>query len=207
MSVTTNTPFGFRYYKSLLGTNTQEVLNSYIWNDVTAGIYEGMPVALAAAAAAAAPVNGYKRIIVAPTDGAAVGILGIARGVNYIDTQGNPKFAKYFAANTAIKAGSVVEVLVADDPSNIYMVQANAAVANNRMSYNAPIANPGAGNTDGSSQAVLDANNLATTNTLPLKIVGYVSADKFPGNINTAAYPVMLVKLNNHVYGSAVAGF
>ena len=152
-------------------------------------------------------VNGYKRIIVAPTDGAAVGILGIARGVNYIDAQGNPKFAKYFTANTAIKAGSVVEVLVADDPSNIYMVQASGSVANNRMSYNAQIANPGAGNADGSSQAVLDAGNLATTNTLPLKIVGYVSAAKFPGNINTAAYPVMLVKLNNHVFGSAVAGF
>ena len=206
MSVTTNTPFGFRYYKSLLGADTQEVLNTYIWNDTTAGIYEGDPVALAAATVNA-PVNGYKRITIAPADGSTVGILGIAKSVKYIDAQGNPRFTDFFAANTPIKAGTVVEVLVSDDPNTIYMVQAAAAIANNRMSYNTTIANMGTGDASGQSQAAITAGGLATTATLPIKIVGYVAPEKFPGNVNTAAFPVMLVKLNNHVYGSAVAGF
>jgi hypothetical protein len=206
MSVTTNTPFGFRYYKSLLGADTQEVLNTYIWNDTTTGIYEGDPVALAAATANA-PVNGYKRITIAPADGAVVGILGIARGVKYIDEQGNPRFTNFFAANTPIKANTVVEVLVSDDPNTIYMVQAAAAIANNRMSYNTTIANMGTGDASGQSQAVITATGLAQTAALPIKIVGYVAPEKFPGNVNTAAFPVMLVKLNNHTYGSAVSGF
>lgn len=207
MSVTTNTPFGFRYYKSLSAVNTQEVLNTYIWDSTAASIYQDMPVALVATNANA-PINGYTRIAAAPANGATVGIVGIARGVKYIDAQGNQRFAKYFLANTPIKANSWVEVLVSDDPKTMYMCQASGSVANNRMSYNAQILNPGAGdNTTGISQAVLDVGNLATTATLPLKIVGYVAPEKFPGNVNTAAFPVMLVKLNNHTYGSQVAGF
>lgn len=206
MSVTTNTPFGFRYYKSNLGTNTQEVLNTYIWDNVAASVYENDPVALVAATANA-PFNGYKRISIAPADGATVGIVGIARGVKYIDAQGNPRFTNFFAANTPIKAGTVVEVLVSDDSNTIYMVQAAGPVANNRMSYNATISGAGTGDATGQSLAVLAVNALATTATLPLKIVGYVPPEKFPGNVNTAAFPVMLVKLNNHTYGSAVAGF
>lgn len=207
MSVTTNTPFGFRYYKSLIGANTQEVLNTYIWNDITTAVYEGDPVSLVAAATANAPVNGYKRIVIAPTDGAAIGIVGIARGVKYIDAQGNTRITNYFAANTPIKAGTWVEVLVSDDPNTIFMVQAAAAIANNRMSYNTTITGMGTGDAAGQSQAVITSAGLATTATLPVKIMGYVAPEKFPGNVNTATFPVMLVKLNNHTYGSAVAGF
>lgn len=206
MSVTTNTPFGFRYYKSLVGANMQEVLNTYILDVTTASIYEGDPVALAAATANP-PTNGYKRITIAPADGAAVGILGIAKQFKYIDAQGNPRFTNFFAANTPIKAGTVVEVLVSDDPNTLFMVQAAGPVANNRMSYNATISGAGTGDATGQSLAALAVNALATTATLPLKIVGYVAPEKFPGNVNTAAFPVMLVKLNNHTYGSAVAGF
>lgn len=206
MSVTTNTPFGFRYYKSLLGTNTQEVLNTYIWNDNTVAIYESMPVSLALTGAAAAPVNGYKRIVVADAQNAAGNFVGIARGVKYTDLQGNVRISNTFPANAA-KAGTVVEVLVSDDSNNIYMVQASAAVTNANMSNNARILNPGTGGSDGASTSALDAGNIANTATLPLKIVGYVPPEKFPGNVNTAAFPVMLVKLNNHAYGSAMAGF
>ena len=206
MSVTTNTPFGFRYYKSLIGANTQEVLNTYIWDNATTSVYEGDPVSLVAATANAS-INGYKRIAIAPTDGATIGIVGIARGVKYTDGQGNPRFTNFFAANTPIKAGTVVEVLVSDDPNTIYMVQAAAAIANNRMSYNTTIAGMGTGDATGQSLAVITASGLATTATLPVKIMGYVAPEKFPGNVNTAAFPVMLVKLNNHTYGSAVAGF
>lgn len=206
MSVTTNTPFGFRYYKSLIGANTQEVLNTYIWNVTTASVYEGDPVALVAASENS-PINGYKRIGLAPADGTAVGIIGIARGVKYIDAQGNPRITNHFVANTPIKAGTVVEVLVSDDPNTIYMVQAFAPIANNRMSYNTTITGMGTGDATGQSLAVITAAGLATTATLPVKIMGYVAPEKFPGNVNTAAFPVMLVKLNNHTYGSAVAGF
>lgn len=206
MSVTTNTPFGFKYYKSLIGTNTQEVLNTYIWNDTATAVYSGDPVSLVAATDHP-PVNGYKRIVIAPVDGAAIGIVGIARGVKYIDAQGNTRITNYFAANTPIKANTVVEVLVSDDPNTIFMVQAAGSVANNRMSYNATISGAGTGDATGQSLASLAVNALAATATLPLKIMGYVPPEKFPGNVNTAAFPVMLVKLNNHTYGSAVAGF
>ena len=95
-------------------------------------------------------------------------------------------------------------LLVADDPNLIYEVQyagtsVSAATITANVGLNGQFTTTAGSTTTGSSGMQLDSSGLATTATLPLKIVGFPQRpDNLPGDQFFSYY----VKLNQVVYGT-----
>lgn len=95
-------------------------------------------------------------------------------------------------------------LLVADDPNLIYEVQyagtsVAAATITANVGLNGQFTTTAGSTTSGSSGMQLDSTGLATTATLPLKIVGFPNR---PDNIPGDTYFNYYVKLNSTLYGS-----
>jgi hypothetical protein len=76
---------------------------------------------------------------------------------------------------TASTSATDILAHVADDPRQIFQVQGDAAIAQTGLGNNCDIITYAAGNTNiGKSILALDAGNIATTNTLPLRIIDFV---------------------------------
>ena len=95
-------------------------------------------------------------------------------------------------------------LLVCDDPNVIYEVQyagtsVAAATITANVGLNGQFTTTGGSTTSGSSGMQLDSSGLATTATLPLKIVGFPNR---PDNIPGDTYFSYYVKLNQVVYGT-----
>ena len=95
-------------------------------------------------------------------------------------------------------------VLVCDDPSQIYEVEA-ATGANAAYSFalanvglNADLTTVAASTTTGTSAAALDMSTALTTATLQFKILGVVQR---PDNEPTGNFTKVLVKINNATLG------
>lgn len=227
MSVTTNTPFGLKYVKSLIGATTQEVLTTYVIDPavVTAGtssFFQNDPVVLSGTG-----VPGYNCITQAAADTwltnhvvSAKALVGIVKGFTFTDDRGNPKFQNFFKAGTPIKAGTLVYASVSDDSNVIWEVQADGSLAsNNVLAANATISGIGTGDVLGTSKVCLATQ---TANLLPgadtgaktvvgngpmlLRIYGLADPTKYPGNAYNALFPVLLVKINNHAFSAPTYG-
>lgn len=95
---------------------------------------------------------------------------------------------------------------VTDDPNILYEVQtSNGTLAVADVGNNANIAVAAGSTTTGTSGVTLDVGTLATTATLPLKVIMFVQR---PDNDVTAAASKVIVKINNHQYsaGTGTAG-
>jgi len=95
-------------------------------------------------------------------------------------------------------------LLVCDDPNVIYEVQyagtsVAAATITANVGLNGQFTTTAGSTTSGSSGMQLDSSGLATTATLPLKIVGFPNR---PDNIPGDTYFSYYVKLNQVVYGT-----
>jgi hypothetical protein len=88
---------------------------------------------------------------------------------------------------------------VLDDPSQLFLVQADGAVTQANIGKNAdPTASTTGSVTTGVSNGSLSSASINTTQALTFKIVGlYESPDNALGD-----YAVVVVKLNQHQYGS-----
>lgn len=90
--------------------------------------------------------------------------------------------------------------LVADDPNIIFEVQtSNGTLTVADVGLNANFAVAAGSTTTGTSGMTLDVATIATTATLPLKIVGFTQR---VDNDNTASASKVLVKINNHQFNS-----
>jgi len=95
-------------------------------------------------------------------------------------------------------------VLVADDPQLVYEVQyagtsVAAATITANVGQNGQFTTTAGNATSGASGMQLDSTGLATTSTLPLKIVGFPSR---PDNVPGDTYFSYYVTLNSSLYGS-----
>lgn len=95
-------------------------------------------------------------------------------------------------------------VLVADDPQLVYEVQyagtsVAAATITANVGLNGQFTTTAGNTTSGASGMQLDSSGLATTSTLPLKIVGFPSR---PDNVPGDTYFSYYVTLNSSLYGS-----
>jgi hypothetical protein len=93
----------------------------------------------------------------------------------------------------------IIACEVLDDPSQLFLVQADGAIAQANIGKNAdPTASTTGSVTTGVSNGSLSSASINTTQGLTFKIVGlYESPDNELGN-----YAVVVVKLNQHQYGS-----
>lgn len=109
-----NTPFGLSPVRHLFGglirPNRYTIASAY-----GTALYLGDPV----------KVTGSGKDIGIATAGSSGVVTGVFQGCEFIDTNGDTKFSKYWPASTAIKSGTTAYALVLDDPFILYAIQSD----------------------------------------------------------------------------------
>ena len=130
-----------------------------------------------------------------------VDILGVFIGCEYTEPNLNYRLrGQYYPANTVGEVGSVnqINAYVVTDPDVIFLMQANGPITLADVGQNAAIVQTAGVSQIGNSRNALDQTSLATTATLPLRIV---DIDAGPQNAAGDAFTNVLVKINaTHQY-------
>lgn len=125
--------------------------------------------------------------------------IGVFVGASYVDPS-----IKYFlnsqywpaATTTSVTTGAGRPLgYVVDDPNAVFMIQADDTLTQAAIGANAAIVQTAGTAAIGKSRNALDASSVDTTSTLPLRIVGLAD---LPDNAWGDAFPIVLVKFNNH---------
>ena len=182
---------GLRPIGNLSATGAQKQYGYEIADNQAGTIFQGDLVALSA---------GFITRFLPATHTAAVGVFN---GCNYIDpTTGKPTFKNFYPGSVNITTGKIVADVI-DDPSQLFLIQCDAGFVAADVGKNADVIGTGGSTTTGVSTMELNSATLATTAALNLKTVGLYNV---PGN-EYGSFAVVVVKINEHVYGSAgVAG-
>jgi len=183
--------FGLRPLGNLSASGSQKQYGYQIADNQSGAIFQGDLVTLK---------DGYILQFNPATHTAAVGVFN---GCNYIDpTSGKPTWRNYYPGSVNITQG-VINADVIDDPNQLFIIQNDQTSAVSNYGKNADIV-VGTGNTTtGVSANELDTSTIDTTAALNLKIIGLWNV---PNNA-VGEFAVVVVKINEHLYGSAgVAG-
>jgi hypothetical protein len=202
-----NGSFGLRPIAKVGQNSNSMGVSGYTSYEIANGnsnaIYQGTPVIPLA--------TGYIDVVGAAAGGT-VGLLGSFQGCKYVSsTTGKPTWSNYWPGSGA-DSNHPVEAFVADDPMQLFAIATNAtwtskATARAAVFANANFATGTSGSTTtGMSSATLAVSTINTTNTLNLRIMGWVDD---PANADfTAAGVGAIVRLNNHFNSAngAIAG-
>lgn len=108
----------------------------------------------------------------AVTTSVAAGTVGIFVGVSYTDPSTSQlTFNQQFPASTA---ADDIMAYVVDDPKLIFRMQGDEAIAQTGLGNNVSAVNTAGSTSIGRSKNALDGGSVATTNTLPLRILEFV---------------------------------
>ena len=186
-----NKAFGLRPIGNLSATGAQKQYGYEIADNQAGTIFQGDLVVLTA---------GFISRFLPASHTAAVGVFN---GCNYIDpTTGKPTFKNFYPGSVNITSGKIVADVI-DDPNQLFLVQCNASIAATDIGKNADVVGTGGSTTSGISSMELNSSTLATTAALNLKVVGLYN----DVNNDFGTNAVVVVKINEHVYGSTgVAG-
>jgi hypothetical protein len=183
-----NKPFGLRPIGNLSATGAQKQYGYQIADNQSGAIYQGDIVVV---------YDGYIIKYDAATHAAPTGVFN---GCQYNDpTRANkPTWKNYYPGSVDITTGQI-DCEVLDDPNQLFLVQADGAVTQANIGKNAdPTASTTGSTTTGVSAGTLSSSSIAKTAALTFKIVGLsAQADNALGS-----YAVVVVKLNQHQYGS-----
>ena len=178
--------FGFRPLGNLSATGAQKQYGYEIADNQSGAIYQGDLVTI---------VNGYVVKFLPATHAAA---LGVFNGCFYIDpTSGKPTWKNFYPGSVNITEGKITADVI-DDPSQLFIVQADGVVSQANIGKNADVIGTGGSTTTGVSTMELNTATIADTAALNLKIVGLWNV---PGN-ELGEIAVLVVKINEHLYGS-----
>ena len=98
--------------------------------------------------------------------------IGIFLGCKYTDPNTNQMtFNQYWPAST-VASDAVAYVLT--DPNALFMMQGDASIAQTALGANFAVVQTAGSTSIGKSKNACDASTVATTNTLPLRIVDFV---------------------------------
>jgi len=183
--------FGLRPLGNLSASGSQKQYGYEIADNQAGAIYQGDLVTLK---------DGYILQFDPASHSAAVGVFN---GCNYIDpTTGKPTWSNYYPGSVNITQGKITAEVI-DDPNQLFIIQNDGTSTAADYGNNADIVVGTGSTTTGVSANELDTSSIATTAALNLKIVGLWDV---PGNA-VGANAVVVVKINEHLYGSAgVAG-
>jgi hypothetical protein len=184
--------FGLRPIGNLSATGAQKQYGYQIADNHSGTIFQGDLVALSA---------GFITRFLPATHTAAVGVFN---GCSYIDpTTGKPTFKNFYPGSIDVASGQVINADVLDDPNQLFLVQCDEGFVAADVGKNADVVGTGGSTTTGISTMELDSSTLATTAALNLKVVGLYN----DVNNEFGTNAVVVVKINEHVYGSTgVAG-
>ena len=178
--------FGFRPLGNLSATGAQKQYGYEIADNQSGAIYQGDLVTI---------VNGYVVKFLPATHAAA---LGVFNGCFYIDpTTGKPTWKNFYPGSVNITEGKITADVI-DDPSQLFIVQADGVIAQANIGKNADVIGTGGSSVTGVSTMELNTATIADTAALNLKIVGLWNV---PGNV-LGEFAVVVVKINEHLYGS-----
>lgn len=140
------------------------------------------------------------------TAGGTTSALGVLVGVEYVDSVSKkPVFINYWpgSGSVSVDTNHPVKALVADNPNQLFVVAADATLTDRATALAGVFANASlgtsarTGSTDtGKSNSQLSVSSIATTATLPLRIVGLVDDDA--NNDYGSAGAHLLVRINAH---------
>ena len=184
--------FGLRPIGNLSATGAQKQYGYQIADNHSGTIFQGDLVALSA---------GFITRFLPATHTAAVGVFN---GCSYIDpTTGKPTFKNFYPGSIDVAAGQVINADVLDDPNQLFLVQCDEGFVAADVGKNADVVGTGGSTTSGISAMELASSTLANSAALNLKVVGLYN----DVNNEFGTNAVVVVKINEHVYGSAgVAG-
>jgi hypothetical protein len=183
--------FGLRAIGNLSATGAQKQYGYEIADSQAGTIFQGDLVALS---------GGFITRFLPASHTAAVGVFN---GCNYIDpTTGKPTFKNYYPGSVNITAGKIIADVI-DDPNQLFLIQCDEGFVAADVGKNADVVGTGGSTTSGISTMELDSSTLANSAALNLKVVGLYN----DVNNEFGTNAVVVVKINEHVYGSAgVAG-
>jgi len=148
------------------------------------------------------------------TAGGTTAALGVLMGVEYVDSASKKTVFKNYwpgSSNASVDTNHPVKALVADNPMQTFQVASDATLTNRATALAAIFANASlgtsarTGSTDtGRSNSALGVSTIATTATLPLKVMGIVDDDA-NSDFSAAGIP-LIVRINSH-YNSPNARF
>lgn len=187
------------------GSNTTGVTQYEIASNNTNAIYQyGIVI----------PTSGGVIDMAGDTAGGTTPALGVLMGVEYQDSvQKKPVWLNYWpgSGSVSVDTNYPVKAFVADNPNQLFKVASDASLTNRATALAAVFANASLGTSaqggstnTGSSTAALNVASIATTATLPLRIVGIM--DDVANSDYTAAGIPLIVRLNAH-YNSPNARF
>ena len=108
----------------------------------------------------------------AVTTSVVAGTVGIFVGCSYTDPSTSQlTFNQQFPASTA---ASDIMAYVVDDPKLVFKMQGDEAIAQTGLGNNISAVNTAGSTTIGRSKNALDGGSIATTNTLPLRVLEFV---------------------------------
>jgi hypothetical protein len=134
--------------------------------------------------------------------GGGFGFVGVFVGCTFTDpTYGKVFRQNYSSGNTA----SDIQGYVVDDPDALFQIQADDTLAQTALGCNAALIQTVAGNSGANinSGVALDASSIATTNTLPVRIVDFVNSTT--SSIGDA-YTDVIVRINTHFHRTGNTG-
>lgn len=180
----TAAPYGLRPVNLIGGqpyagsTRSIKIANAY-----AANIFYGQPVSVNASGVVIAETG--------TSNVAATGVVGVFVGCTYTDPNLKYKvFKQYWPTGTV---ATDAYAYVVDDPDVVMQVQADEAVAQTALGANIALVTSAGSTATGNSTTAADGSSVATTATLPLRIVGFVDG---PDSSVGDAYTDLLVKWN-----------
>lgn len=189
---TAATPYGLRPTKMIGGQPMSHGINRYkIASGYATSIFNGDLVKFVAAGT-----------IEKDTGTTTTTPIGVFVGCEYELTDEGLYHRQYWPASTSVKTGTTAWAYVVDDPDMLFEVQADGSVDQTALGANAAIVQ-GAGSTStGNSGVSLDQSTIATTATLPLRIVDFVDREGFSAIGD--AYTDVIVRMVTHHHRTAL---
>ncbi len=140
------------------------------------------------------------------TAGGTTPALGVLMGVEYVDSVSKkPIWINYWpgSGSVSVDTNHPVKAFVADNPNQLFKVASDASLTNRATALTAVFANASlgtsarSGSSDvGNSTSALGVSTIATTATLPLRIVG-IQDDAGNTDFTAAGIP-LIVRINAH---------
>ncbi len=197
---TTSAPYGLRPINLLGGQGFAGSTRLYaIPSGYAVNIQYGDPVIITntgSTRGTIARMNATTTATTVTNTGGGFGFVGVFLGCTYTDPVFGKIFRQTYVANTV---ASDIQAYVADDPDTLFQIQADGSLTQTALGCNASLIQTVAGSSGYVASGLsLQASSVATTNTLPLRIVDYVTIGD--------AFTDVVVRINTHFHRTGNTG-
>jgi len=118
--------------------------------------------------------------------------VGIFVGCSYTDpSSSQPTYAQMWTASTS---ATDIMAYVVDDPNVVFQAQGDATLAQTALGNNVAVVQTAGSTSIGTSKNAIDSSTIATTKTLPVRIIGFIDG---PNSSVGDTYTDVLCKFNS----------